>query len=50
MDSNLSNDEKRKELQKIYVDENNRPLTSDEINKLKLKQQNLFKLQNTGSL
>jgi beta-N-acetylglucosaminidase len=50
MDSNLSNDQKRKALQKIYVDENNQPLSTEEINKLRIKQQNLLKLQNSGSL
>jgi hypothetical protein len=50
MESNLSDDQKRKELQKIYVDENNKPLSSEEIAKLRTKQQNLLKLQSTGSL
>jgi len=50
MESNLSDEQKRKELQKIYVDENNKPLTKEELNKLRAKQQNLFKLQNTGGL
>jgi hypothetical protein len=50
MESNLSDEQKRKALQKIYVDENDKPLPQEEINKLRKKQQNLFKLQNTGGL
>jgi hypothetical protein len=50
MESSLSDEQKRKALQKIYVDENDKPLPQEEINKLRKKQQNLFKLQNTGGL
>jgi len=50
MESNMSNEEKRKALQKIYVDENNQPLPKEEIDKLRQKQNNLFRLRDTGGL
>jgi hypothetical protein len=50
MESNISNEEKRKALQKIYVDENNNPLPKEEIDKLRQKQNNLFRLRDTGGL
>jgi len=50
MESNISNEEKRKALQKIYVDENNKPLPKEEIDKLRQKQNNLFRLRDTGGL
>ena len=50
MESNMSNEEKRKALQKIYVDENNKPLPKEEIDKLRQKQNNLFRLRDTGGL
>jgi hypothetical protein len=50
MESNMSNEEKRKALKKIYVDENNKPLPKEEIDKLRQKQNNLFRLRDTGGL